>query len=137
MARSISKGMRRLHTMFDGIVGSYESRLTSKPGQGARPLAGVLAAPAPAKSGRKLGPRVADRRQEPAGDFALPRTRRYPIYDAYHASLALTHLLRVAKTHGPRQADARVVLAAVKKRWPGVIACEGDLVSKIRKAHKL
>jgi hypothetical protein len=67
----------------------------------------------------------------------LPKIRRYPIHDAYHAMLALTHLLRVGGRHGARTTEARAVLAAVRKRWPAVISCEKDLVTKIRKVHKL
>jgi hypothetical protein len=67
--------------------------------------------------------------------FALPNERRYPIHDAYHAELALTHLLRSAGRHGANPGVARKVLAAVNKRWPNVVSCHVDLVAKIRKAH--
>jgi hypothetical protein len=72
----------------------------------------------------------------PASQFAIPETRRYPIHDEYHATLALSHLLRTAG-HGAKPRDARQVLSAVRRRWPAVYACESDLVTKVRRAHKL
>lgn len=72
----------------------------------------------------------------PAEKFALQDSRRYPIHDEYHATLALSHLLRTMR-FGPRPAEAKEVLAAVRRRWPAVYACEGDLVAKIKRAHKL
>lgn len=94
------------------------------------------------KPARKTSRRTSSRNKQPASDFALPG-KRYPLYDAYHATLALSHLLRVAGRHGPRKnkasrkKEARLVIRAVRKRWPGVYACEGDLLAKVRKAHRL
>lgn len=73
----------------------------------------------------------------PEKAFAIPESRTFPIHDAYHATSALSHLLRIAGRHGSQPAVAKKVLQAVHKRWPDVYACESDLVAKIRKVHHL
>ncbi len=90
----------------------------------------------PAKRSKKI-PRLKTRRRSlPAGAFALPETRRYPIPDAYHATLALTFLLRTIGRHGPRPDEAKKVLSAIRHFWPDVYDCEYDLVSEIKaKSH--
>jgi len=86
---------------------------------------------------RRVSRRVSVRRRMSSGSFALPSEKRFPIHDAYHATLALSHLLRVAGRHGADPKNARRVLAAVKRKWPSVYRCEMDLVKKIRWAHRL
>jgi hypothetical protein len=86
---------------------------------------------------RRVSRRISARRDMPAGQFALPASRRYPIHDEYHATLALSHLLRTVGRTGPQPVEAKQVLSAVRRRWPGVYACEADLVKKVKRTHKL
>lgn len=91
----------------------------------------------PAPRTAKVGKRKAERAALPKKVYAIPSEKAYPIHDPYHATLALSFLLRAAGRHGPAPAKARKVLAAVRKQWPQVITCEKDLVSKIRRAHAI
>jgi hypothetical protein len=91
----------------------------------------------PAPRTKKVGKKKAERAKLPKALYAIPEERRFPIHDPYHATLALSHLLRSAGRHGADPTTARKVLAAVRKHWPEVIACEQDLVTKIKKRHKL
>jgi hypothetical protein len=88
----------------------------------------------------KVARSLAARMQMKPGKFAIPRERKFPIHDIYHAKLALSHLMRMIGRHGLHpnyKAEAKKVLAAVKRHWPSVYACEADLVKEIRKAYKL
>ena len=78
----------------------------------------------------KRTPKLSKRKRAdlPLSEYAIPGRRAYPIPDEYHATLALQSLIRVAGRHGPRKNDARKVILAVKRRWPGVYICEFDLV---------
>lgn len=91
----------------------------------------------PAPKTKKVGRKKAERAKVAKKLYAIPEERRFPIHDAYHATLALSHLLRSAGRHGADPTTARKVLAAVRRHWPEVIACEGDLVTKIKKRHEL
>jgi hypothetical protein len=91
----------------------------------------------PAPRTKKVGKKKAERAKLAKELYAIPEGRRFPIHDPYHATLALSHLLRSAGRHGADPATARKVLAAVRKHWPEVIACEQDLVGKIKKKHGL
>ncbi len=83
-------------------------------------------------------PRLQTRRRSlPRGAFALPEKRSYPIPDAYHATLALTYLLRTVARHGPRSEDAKKVLSAIRHFYPDVYDCEFDLVSRIKAENKI
>lgn len=84
--------------------------------------------------------RVATRRRMPARVFAVPETKSYPIPDAYHAELALTALLRVVGRHGKSpegRRTAREVLAAVRRRYPGVYRREELVVEKVQRKYDL
>jgi hypothetical protein len=106
---------------------------------------GTLAAHAhvactPVRRTRKVAHKITRRRKMSGRLFAIPESRKFPIPDAYHAELALTHLMRIVGRHGLHtsyKAEARKVLSAVKKHWPSVYACEADLVRKIKKEYKL
>jgi hypothetical protein len=91
----------------------------------------------PTSKTKKVGRKKAERAKLPKKLYAIPEGRRFPIHDAYHATLALSHLLRSAGRHGADPTTARKVLAAVRKHWPEVTACEKDLVGKIKKKHGL
>ena len=95
----------------------------------------AYAACTPAHRTSKLPPQLRKRLPASKKTFAIPESKSYPIHDPYHATLALGALLRVAGRHGPDPKIASRVLAAVHKRWPGVYACERDLVSKIKSRH--
>ncbi len=98
------------------------------------------AACAPTRKTKKVARKITQRRKVPGSLFAIPSTRKFPIHDAYHAKLALTHLARMIGRHGLHveyKAEARKVLAAVKKHWPSVFACEQDLVTKLKKEYRL
>ena len=84
---------------------------------------------------RRVSRRTDVRRKMHPQAFALPSERKYPIHDAHHAELALTHLYRAAAKSGPDRKTARKVLNAVSKRWPNVFKAHTALVDKIRKAH--
>jgi hypothetical protein len=102
-----------------------------------KPIIGKIIACIPAPRTKKVGKKKAQRAALPKKIYAITEGRRFPIHDPYHATLALSFLLRTAGRHGPMPATARKVLAAVRKHWPEVVACEQDLVRKIKKAHKL
>lgn len=98
------------------------------------------AACTPVHKTRKIARKISQRRKMSGRLFALPTERKFPIHDAYHAKLALTHLERMIGRHGFHKeyaSEARKVLAAVRKHWPGVVACEEDLVRKIRSQFRL
>lgn len=82
----------------------------------------------------------------PDSAFAIPEYRAFPIPDAYHATLALGALLRTYgrqwdiatdKERGDYRWEAKKVLAAVKRKFPGVYKCEQDLVDKVRDAYDI
>jgi len=76
----------------------------------------------------------------PLRDYIFPESRSYPIPDAYHATLALSFMLRTIGRHGmnpKRQERARIVLRTIRDRWPDVYACERDLVREIRREADL
>jgi hypothetical protein len=107
---------------------------------------GALAAHAhaactPVRKTRKVARRVTQRRKLPGRIFAIPESRKFPIHDAYHANLALGHLMRMVGRHGLhaeyKSDEARKVLSAVRKHWPSVYACEADLVRRIKKEYRL
>ncbi len=50
----------------------------------------------------------------PSKDFALPKTRQYPIPDRSHAEAALREL------HNASPADRRRIRAAIARRYPGL-----------------
>lgn len=89
----------------------------------------------PTKRTKKLSKRK--RAKLTPSKYAIPERRAYPIPDAYHATLALQSLIRVAGRHGPRKTDARRVISAVKKRWPDVYICEFDLVCEAAERNHL
>ncbi len=91
----------------------------------------------PASRTAKFPRKITERRKAPGKIFALPERRAYPIHDSYHATLALSHLLRTAGRHGPQPEAARRVLAAVRKHWPQVCGCEQAMVAQIKRAHGL
>lgn len=91
----------------------------------------------PARRTVKLPSKLSARRRLPAQVFALPEERRYPLPDAYHATLALSFLVRVAGRHGPRPEEARKVLSAVRHYWPDVYKCEADLVAEAKRRNKV
>lgn len=91
----------------------------------------------PAKRTVKVPRLLTKRRSLPAAAFALPEERRYPIPDEYHATLALSFLVRTAGRHGPRPEEARKVLSAVRHYWPGVYRCEADLVAEAKRRNKV
>jgi hypothetical protein len=87
---------------------------------------------------KKLPRKITGRRRLDARDFVFPEERRFPIPDAYHATLALSSLMRVAGRHGvtsESRSRARAVLEAVKERYPKVFAGERDLVDEIRRTY--
>lgn len=91
----------------------------------------------PAHKTKKIPRKLSARRKLSAATFVFRKERRFPIHDAYHATLALSHLVRIAGRTGPHPATAKKVLSAVKRYWPGVYACESALIKKIRKLHQL
>jgi hypothetical protein len=89
---------------------------------------------------KKLPERIKARRKMMGRVFALPEERAYPLTDAYHATLALSALMRVVGRHGVNEENrrrARLVLAAVRKRFPGVYAGEADIVASVKRAYGL
>lgn len=92
----------------------------------------------PAKRTRALPGRITQRRKVPGREFIFPEDRRYPVPDAYHATLALSSLLRTAGRHGvtsQSRKDASRVLEVVCERFPSVCEGEGDLVEKVRRTY--
>ncbi|HAW11220.1 MAG TPA: hypothetical protein DCX12_09215 [Chloroflexi bacterium] len=78
------------------------------------------------------------RRRFAPGEFIFPETRGFPIPDPYHATLALSSLMRIAGRHGvssESRARARAVLEAVRERFPQVYAGERELVAEIHRAY--
>lgn len=94
----------------------------------------------PAKRTAKIPSTIKGRRKLKGARWVFPERKAYDISDAYHATLALQALLRVAGRQGtaePYRDDARIVLAKVRKMWPGVWSCEKDLVKRIRTRFRL
>lgn len=92
----------------------------------------------PATRTRALPGKVTSRRKLPGHEFVFPDDRRYPIPDAYHATLALSSLLRTAGRHGvtsQSRRDARKVISVVCERFPSVCEGEGDLIEKVRRTY--
>lgn len=92
----------------------------------------------PAKRTRALPGRITQRRKVSGREFVFPEDRRYPIPDAYHATLALSSLLRTAGRHGVTsrsREDARKVLEVVCDRFPSVCEGESDLVEQVRRTY--
>lgn len=92
----------------------------------------------PATRTKALSGKITSRRKMSGHEFVFPDGRRYPIPDAYHATLALSSLLRTAGRHGvtpESRRDARKVIAVVCKRFPSVCEGEGDLLEKIRRTY--
>jgi hypothetical protein len=93
-----------------------------------------------AKKTKKLPSRIKGRRKLPSEIFVFPEERSFPIPDAHHAGLALSALMRMAGRHGvdsTSRVKARKVLAAVKKRFPGVYAGEADIVAAVKRRYRL
>jgi hypothetical protein len=107
----------------------------------------AVASCAPVTRTSKISGLITKRREISKAKFAIPEERRFPIPDAYHAQLAITHLLRVAgrmRSQGilpagtpHARATARKVLAAVRKNWPGVYACEKSTVDEVKDVYRL
>jgi len=93
-----------------------------------------------AKKTKKLPSKIKGRRKLPAEIFVFPEERTFPIPDAHHAGLSLSALMRMAGRHGvdaTSRTKARKVLAAVKKRFPGVYSGESDIVSSVKRRYGL
>ena len=63
---------------------------------------------------------AAQRDQLPASDFAVPKTRSYPITDAHHAEMAIDDVRASGNKHQKSQ-----VYDAVRKSFPSVAAAKG------------
>jgi hypothetical protein len=92
----------------------------------------------PARRTGKVPRKMSARRRFAPGEFIFPETRGFPIPDPYHATLALSSLMRIAGRHGvssESRARARAVLEAVRERFPQVYAGERELVAEIHRAY--
>jgi hypothetical protein len=92
----------------------------------------------PARRTGKVPRKITARRRVAPGKFVFPETRGFPIPDPYHATLALSSLMRIAGRHGvtsESRARAHEVLRAVRERFPRVYAGERDLVAEINRAY--
>ena len=109
----------------------------------ARATAEALSACSAVPRTKKVSSLITERRRMSPAKFAIPEERAYPIHDAYHAKLAIAHLVRSAGRHPglrvspPGRATARKVLSAVRQHWPEVYGCESDLIHRVKDLYRL